>query len=112
VPAFATGIFFVGLVHQAAWLATSPEPLVEHRLTDGLANTLLAGEASSTLRPWGDPDNLRDPALGVNQAADGFGGPDGRGGLMLLADGSVRFLSRDTDPEVLRALATYAGGDD
>ena len=29
---FAAGISFIGLVHQTAWLATTPEPMTEYRL--------------------------------------------------------------------------------
>jgi hypothetical protein len=63
-------------------------------------------------RPWGDPINWRDPAKGINQVHDGFGGPTGSHAVQfLLADGSVRRIGDDIDPTVLRALATPAAGD-
>ncbi|MEM9701311.1 MAG: DUF1559 domain-containing protein [Planctomycetota bacterium] len=88
-------------------------------ITDGASSTLLGGEidpVNDTPAPWGDPDNLRDPAAGLN-VPGGFGsplknaGPNGAGAQMLFADATVRFLSEDIDPEVLAALATPDGGE-
>jgi hypothetical protein len=80
--------------------------------TDGTSNTILAGEIGAGFRAWGDPVNWRDPAAGINASPDGFGGPPNqRGAQFLLMDGSLRFVSEDTDPAVLKALATPAGGD-
>ena len=80
--------------------------------TDGRSNTLLFGEVAEGFRPWGDPVNSRDPAVGINRPG-GFGGPPGQAGAQFaMLDGSVRFIAEDTDPEVLRALATPAGNDD
>ncbi|MFO0959667.1 MAG: H-X9-DG-CTERM domain-containing protein [Isosphaeraceae bacterium] len=69
------------------------------------ANTILAGEVAAEFRPWGDPTNLRDPGLGINAIPEGFGGPSGSGAQMAMADGSVRFFSRTTDPKILQSLA-------
>ncbi len=80
-------------------------------ITDGTSNTILAGEVSGGFMAWGDPDNRRDPANGLGTAPDQFGGPaTRRGGVqMLLADGSVRFISENIDPQTLKALASPAG---
>ncbi len=52
---------------------------------DGGASTIMAGEVAGGFKPWGDPTNCRDPALGINRAPNGFGGPIvGRG---LVPDG-------------------------
>ncbi|MHC5540871.1 DUF1559 domain-containing protein [Singulisphaera rosea] len=67
-------------------------------------NTIVAGEVGEGFKPWGDPSNLRDPSLGINQVAGGFGGPSGLGANFLFQDGSVRFLRNTTAPEVLRRL--------
>jgi prepilin-type processing-associated H-X9-DG protein len=73
--------------------------------TEDAATTILAGEVAEGFKPWGDPTNLRDPGLGVNNVSGGFGGPSGSGANFLFVDGSVRFL-RDTTPrEVLRRLS-------
>jgi hypothetical protein len=78
---------------------------------DGMANTILAGEAATDLRAWGDPSNLRDPALGVNSVSQGFGNPVHDGVQFLMMDGSVRFVRAEVDPKILRALATPTGGE-
>ncbi|HEX6986670.1 MAG TPA: hypothetical protein VF170_14915, partial [Planctomycetaceae bacterium] len=80
-------------------------------IADGLSNTILAGEAAGSFKAWGDPTNVRDPALGINATPDGFGGPWKGGANLLLADGTVRLVSEEIDPAVLKALATPAGGE-
>jgi prepilin-type processing-associated H-X9-DG protein len=80
-------------------------------VTDGEANTILVGEVNGNFQPWGKPGNWRDPAAGIN-TPDGFGGAAGSGGAQfLMVDGSVRFISKDVDPQVLKALSTPAGGE-
>ena len=82
-------------------------------IADGLSSTFLAGEVSENFRPWGDPRNMRDPALGINKSPDGFGrGPETGGAHMLLVDGSVRFVGEQIDARVLRVLATPNGGEE
>jgi prepilin-type processing-associated H-X9-DG protein len=78
---------------------------------DGTANTLMAGEVNSGFKPWGDPTNWRDPALGINRAPDGFGSPFKGGANFLMVDGSVRFIKDGIAPDVLKALSTPAGGE-
>ena len=80
-------------------------------IVDGTSNTFLAGEVSGGFMAWGDPENRRDPANGFGTAPNQFGGPaNGRGGVnMLMADGTVRFISENIDPQTLKALASPAG---
>ena len=81
-------------------------------IPDGAANTVLAGTAAGNFEPWGKPGHLRDLTRGINRSRDGFGSPWSTGGAtMVFADGSVRNLSNDTSPEILRALATPAGSE-
>ncbi|QDT40081.1 hypothetical protein Pan241w_01340 [Gimesia alba] len=80
-------------------------------ITDGVSNTILAGEIKSNIKAWGDPTNFRDPARGINQSPHGFGGPFKGGANMLMIDGSVRFISEDIDPTILKALSTPNGGE-
>lgn len=90
----------------------SNHPTSFSAITDGTSNTLLIGTAAEQFKPWGHPANLRDPALGINRHPTGFGGPQHwRGALMLMCDGSVRFFSNDTDPQIMKALGTPAGGE-
>jgi prepilin-type processing-associated H-X9-DG protein len=80
-------------------------------ITDGASNTILLGEVNGNFQPWGKPGNWRDPAAGIN-TPDGFGGAEASGGAQfLMVDGSVRFVSKDVDPQVLKALSTPAGGE-
>ncbi len=84
-------------------------------MTDGAANTILAGEVGSRFRAWGDPFNIRDPAVGLNHP-DGFATPwdsgNSRLGIFLMADGRVQSIHDDIDADVFRALATPDAGDD
>ena len=80
-------------------------------ITDGLAQTILAGEIAEGFRPYAQPGNWRDPAVGINAGRDSFGRPSGDGVCVLMADGSVRWLTNSIDRHVLRALSTPAGGE-
>lgn len=80
-------------------------------VTDGTSNTILVGEVTNGLKPWGMPGNVRDPADGIGPAENQFKGPSVGGTQFLLGDGMVRFISENVDPEILRALATPAGGE-
>lgn len=81
------------------------------KIKDGTSNTILAGEVRSGIKAWGDPTNFRDPTEGINRNPRGFGSKFKGGTHVLLGDGSVRFLSEDIDPGVLKALSTPNGGE-
>ena len=80
-------------------------------MTDGTGNTVMAGEVVSRFKPWGDPLNWRDPALGVNRSPDGFGSPFVGGANFLFVDGSVQFIKNTIALRVLEALGTPKGGE-
>lgn len=80
------------------------------QITDGLSQTILAGEIREGFRPWGDPLNWRDPARPVNTRG-AFGSPTIGRVHVVFADGSVRFLSPSISPKVLKALSTPDGGE-
>ncbi len=85
-------------------------------ITDGISNTILSGEVNNQFQPWGKPNHLRDPAIGINKYPFGFGRPfrsEENTGFTLFAmvDGSVRNIAEDIDPQVLKALSTPNGGD-
>ncbi|QDV15512.1 hypothetical protein Pan153_01260 [Gimesia panareensis] len=105
-----------GLSHMAlnSRIAVPGHAINAQQVPDGLANTIMLGEIKTRLPAWGDPLNFRDPASGINKHPHGFGTPGKlRGGAnMLFLDGSVRFISEDIDPKILKALATPNGGED
>jgi hypothetical protein len=80
---------------------------------DGQANTLMVAGIQDRLDSWAanGPATIRPLS-----AEPYFGGPDGlgtgeQGGMsVLMADGSVRFLSSDTDPLLMRRMAAMADG--
>lgn len=76
----------------------------------GKSYTLLIGEIVAGLKPWGHPENLRDPALGLDQGDTTFGAPSPRGVQFALVDGSVRLIARDIAPQILRELADPTDG--
>ncbi|HEX6986597.1 MAG TPA: DUF1559 domain-containing protein [Planctomycetaceae bacterium] len=117
-PGFRTADFRdsegFGLSHFAANVHTlGPNTALKpDEITDGASNTILIGEVNTGFRPWGDPVNWRDPAAGLGETPVTFGGAPSTGGAtFLMADGSVRTVSDDVAPSVLRALATPAAGD-
>lgn len=50
-------------------------------------------------------------AIGINQGPKSFGSPFFGGCNMLLADGSVLFVSESIAPQLLKALSTPASGE-
>lgn len=80
-------------------------------IRDGTSNMILAGSIKEGAKAWGDPTNHRDPANGVNGGPDEFGSYHQNGDvLFLMADGSVRVVSKSIDPETLRRLANPDDG--
>ena len=100
---------YAGNIHLLAPDAAQPAAPSEPT-----GHIIFAGEVAQNFKSWGDPSNLRDPAIGI-QARQGFCGPDGRGANFIMLDGSVRFLSQKTDARVFESLSgqgTSGGGED
>lgn len=81
-------------------------------ITDGTSNTMMIADAKEpvpflqghlTMSGFSEEPYINGP--------DGFGSWHTGGMHILLADGSVHFISEDIDPEVVEALATKAGGE-
>jgi hypothetical protein len=85
--------------------------LTIRQVTDGTSNTMVAGEVTGGLKAWGDPSNVRDPAAGIGTGANQFGRLGGQGAVILLMDGSVRFVDASIAPATLQALSTPDGGE-
>jgi hypothetical protein len=80
-------------------------------VSDGMSQTLIAGEIARALPAWGDPENWRTIEGPLNKRLSSFGNASGTGAHFLQGDGSVRFFSNKTSPEVLQRLATRNAGD-
>jgi beta-lactamase regulating signal transducer with metallopeptidase domain len=87
-------------------LGKGDKPLLSD-VTDGLSNTILAVEAKREI-PWTKPEDIPfDPQGPLPEV----GGLSLDGVNTLLGDGSVRFISKAVNPNVLKALITRAGGE-
>lgn len=102
-----------GLAHFAANIRVfgANRGMKLSEITDGHSTTILVGEVAAGFKAWGDPTNVRDPARGLKRTAKDFSGVSGRPVLFLMADGSVKAIDERVSPEVLRAMATPAGGE-
>jgi len=80
---------------------------------DGQSNTLMVVGVQEQLDSWAanGPATIRplsaEPYFG---GPDGFGTGEPGGMSVLMADGSVRFLSSETDPRLMRRMAAMADG--
>jgi len=80
---------------------------------DGLANTMLVAGVDRELGSWasGGAATVRsfnhEPYI---NGPDGFGTGDPNQMFVLMADGSVRSISKDTDPRIVRRMAAMADG--
>jgi hypothetical protein len=75
-------------------------------MTAGTSHTWMVGEAAGNYQPWGYPFNWRPLGTQLNAGAAGYGRPSGDEVQLMMADGSVRFLGNDVDPEYLSRLAS------
>jgi hypothetical protein len=86
------------------------EPGVRHSMatiTDGTSNTVAVMESKDNGMSWAAPGGHD-----INQIAGGL--PPGNhpgGNLVLMADGSVRFISQSINPQMLRSISTRNGGE-
>ncbi len=88
------------------------------QIKDGTSNTLLVMEACGSEIIWTDPRDIDSSQLQIS--VNGPGNTKGRsesiisswhfgGAQVALADGSVRFMSSNVDPKLLKALMTANG---
>jgi len=102
--------------YQAAVSLRSPWPYDTPTrfgdFTDGTSNTLMLFDVHDPEVEWTQPNDLTLPqAIEAVQSGQKhlFGGE--RSGIqVLLADGSVRYISREINPETLHAMLTPCGG--
>ena len=83
-------------------------------ITDGTSNTMAVCDANKDLGAWaaGGKSTIRPlTAKPYINGPDGLGGNQPGGMQVLMADGSVRFISVNVAPEILEKLVTIAGGE-
>lgn len=86
--------------------------LKPEEITDGLSHTIAIAGVQDRLGPWASGGSATVRAFTqapyVN-GPDGFGTGHAHGMFVGMADGSVRFVSKNVDPRVLEMLATAKG---
>jgi prepilin-type processing-associated H-X9-DG protein len=83
-------------------------------ITDGSSNTILAVEVVGTGVKWAEPKDLdiNTMVFKINAGgANSIGSPFPGGANVLMADGSVRFMSNSVLESTLRAMVTRNGGE-
>lgn len=95
-------------------------PLSIRQITDGTSSTLLLVEACGRKIVWTEPRDVdvTELELRINAPGNESGTSNGlissyhaQAAHVALADGSIRFMSEDISPDVLRALTTADAGD-
>ncbi len=81
-------------------------------ISDGTSNTLMVIEAVKLNVPWMKPLDIDAKAVTRIDEPHGASSMHVGGVNALLADGSVRFLSKDLSPVTLRALITIHGNEE
>lgn len=82
--------------------------------SDGASNTIALMGVAERLGAWAAGGDATVRSLTQKpyiNGPDGFGSGQPDGMFAGMADGSVRFLSKDIDPSVLEAMATIRGGE-
>ena len=79
------------------------------QILDGTSNTIMVIESTAEAAvPWTKPVDLR---VDLRDPVQSIAGPVREGFNVLIADGSVRYLSSMIDVETLKALLTRNGGE-
>ncbi|HEY2839575.1 MAG TPA: DUF1559 domain-containing protein [Pirellulales bacterium] len=82
---------------------------------DSSSNTIAVVEGKNLAVPWLEPRDLEEESLSlkINDSSTNtsLSSAHSEGVMVLLADGSAKFLRSTTDPQLLKALLTIAGGE-
>jgi prepilin-type processing-associated H-X9-DG protein len=96
------------------------QPLPLGKIKDGSSNTIAVMEACGQNIVWNEPrdlDGTTTPAAINLRGKTRYDSPAMMSSLhqggahVLLADGTVRFISQDIDPQTLKALVSADGGE-
>jgi hypothetical protein len=99
---------FYQVFHGKDAIFTGTFPARIASISDGVSNTILIAEASEAV-PWTKPDDLFYQA---DKPIPKLGGTFDDGFHAAMADGTVRFIPKDTPEKVLRVLITARSGDE
>ncbi|MDB5392422.1 MAG: hypothetical protein JWM11_8068 [Planctomycetaceae bacterium] len=97
------------------------EGLALRQISDGTSNTILVSEACGQQILWTEPRDIEvsPKNIGVNLPGERKFHSSGTlssyhsgGAFAVLADGAVRFVSNEIDPQVLRAITSATGGEE
>ncbi len=83
-------------------------------IRDGTSNTVVVAEIADSNIHWMEPRDLRIDEMSFvinDKTKPSISSRHGDGAHVLLADGSVRWLSNSTPPEVVKAMLTITGGE-
>ena len=101
---------YVGVVGPNNCILSTGEPTKMGSIMDGLSNTIMVGETQTAVS-WMEPRDLPIESLGPFGAPSGFTGPHiGNAAHVLIGDGSVRRIGRETSVSP-QALSTINGGE-
>ena len=76
-------------------------------ITDGTSNTIAIMEAQYVAGSWAEPSDIDIAEIGGALPPGNHPG----GNLVVMADGSVRFIAKTINPQVLQALTTRSGNE-
>jgi hypothetical protein len=104
---------FVGIVDSDTILSDDG-PVTMRDIRDGTSKTIVAVELAGTGVQWSEPQDIT-----IDEFVAAMRNPHGPGlhtiypggAICLFADGSVDFISSNTDPGLLRAMCTRSGGE-
>ncbi len=96
-------------------ISDGPAAVRPEEITDGLENTILFVETKDSGIHWAEPRDLEfdEMSFRINDPdRPSISSHHPGGAYVVFCDGRVRFLKNDTDPKIVRALLTIAGGED